>query len=372
MTFSETLHQGLPQSAVLRRFAELVAPCDDAALEALAAQAAATTRRHFGKTMRLFAPLYVSNECVNICNYCGFSRNNPIFRTTLTLDQVEAEARHLAAEGFRAILLVAGEHPKFVSNTYLADCTRRLRAFVPSVSIEVAPMETEEYRHIVDAGADGVTVFQETYDPVAYAPLHPSGPKRDFAWRLDCPERAYAAGFRRIGIGALLGLAPWRTEAVRLAAHVEHLLKHCWKASLAVSFPRLRPAASGFNPQFPLADRDLVQLVCALRVAFPEIGLTLSTREPAHLRDGLAGLGITMMSAGARTEPGGYTGAGREALHRTERGKSVPLAAAEVGTAEATVQFEIGDPRPHSVVVARLRQLGLDPIWKDWDAAINA
>jgi len=371
-TFSEVFRQGVLQTPALRRFAEMIAPCDDAALERLAAEAAATTRRHFGKTMRLFAPLYVSNECVNICTYCGFSRDNPIFRLTLSLDQVEAEARHLAAEGFRSILLVAGEHPKFVSPDYLSDCARRLRKLVPSISIEVAPMETPEYRKIVEAGAEGIVVFQETYDREAYAPLHTAGPKRDFDWRLDCPERAYAAGFRRIGIGALLGLVPWREEALRLAAHTDHLLKHCWKAFLTISFPRLRPAASGFTPPHPLSDRDLVQLVCALRIAFPQIGLLLSTREPAGLRDNLAGLGITTMSAGARTEPGGYTGAGRESVHRTEKGKAVPLAADEAAHAAATVQFEIGDHRSPAEVSARLRQLGLDPVFKDWETVINA
>ena len=370
MTFSEAFRQGIPPSPALRRFAGLIAPCDDAALEALAAEAAATTRRHFGKTMRLFAPLYVSNECVNICSYCGFSRDNPIFRTTLTIDQVEAEARHLAAEGFRSILLVAGEHPKFVSPDYLSDCARRLRTLVPSISIEVAPMETPEYEKIVEAGAEGIVVFQETYHREAYAPLHTAGPKRDFDWRLDCPERAYAAGFRRIGIGALLGLVPWREESLHLAAHAEHLLKHCWKSFLTISFPRLRPAASGFKPEHPLTDRDLAQLIFALRITFPQIGLLLSTREPAPLRDGLANLGITTMSAGARTEPGGYTGAGRESLHRTQKGKAVALDPSEVATASATVQFEIGDERSPGEVVGRLRQLGLDPVFKDWDTAI--
>jgi 2-iminoacetate synthase len=372
MTFSEVLARGTPASKVLRHFAALIAPRDDAGLEALAVEAAATTRRHFGKTMRLFAPLYLSNECVNTCTYCSFSRENPILRTTLTLDQVEAEARHLASEGFRAVLLVAGEHSRLVAPGFIAQCVSRLRTFVPSVSIEVAPLSSPDYQRIAEAGAEGVVLFQETYDREAYAGLHRAGPKRDFDSRLESPERAYAAGFRRLGIGALLGFVPWREEALRLAAHAEYLLKTCWKASLAISFPRIRPAASGFIPAHPISDRDFVQLICALRVAFPEIGLTLSTREPPQLRDGLAKLGITLMSAGAHTEPGGYTGAGREALHRTQGGRAVALHASELEHAAATVQFEIGDERTSQQVATRLRQLGLDPVWKDWDSSLGS
>jgi len=372
MTFSAALASGLPQSPALRRFAALLAPCDDAALEALAAEAARTTRNHFGRTMRLFAPLYLSNECVNICKYCGFSRDNPILRVTLTPDQVEAEARHLAAEGFRNILLVAGEHPKFVSTSYLADCVARMILFVPSVSLEVGPMEAEDYRPVVAAGAEGLVVYQETYDRAAYAELHTAGPKRDFDWRLDCPERAYAAGFRRLGIGALFGLAPWREEALALAAHADHLLRHCWKATLTLSLPRLRPAAGGFAPRHAFDDRAFVQTLCALRVAFPQVGLVLSTREPAPLRDRLIPLGITLMSAGSHTEPGGYTGAGRESLHRTEKGKAVPLIASEGEHAGATEQFAISDHRSPAEMAARLRELGFEPVWKDWDACLTS
>src|SRR5438034_574266 len=168
--------------------------------------------------MRLFAPLYLSNECINNCRYCGFSRENPILRVTLSVDEVVKEARHLAAAGFRQLLLVAGEHPKFVSRDYLGECIRALRDDFSSISIEVAPMETEDYVPIVDAGAEGLVVYQETYDRAIYDQLHLAGPKKDFGWRLACPERGYDAGFRRIGIGALFGLAPWREEAIALAA----------------------------------------------------------------------------------------------------------------------------------------------------------
>ena len=375
MSFASTWKQGdIAAVPALRALARLLEPCPDAALEALAARAQAETVRQFGRTMRLFAPLYLSNECINNCQYCGFSRDNPILRVTLPVDQVVAEARHLAAAGFRNILLVAGEHPKFVSNGYLADCIRALRdqAGVPGVSLEVGPMETDEYRPLVAAGAEGLVVYQETYDRPTYEELHTAGPKRDFDWRLDCPERAYAAGFRRLGVGALFGLHDWRAEALALAAHVDHLLKHCWKAHVTVSLPRLRPAAGGFAPRSLLADRELVQLLCAFRVTFPQVGLVLSTREAAALRDALIPLGVTMISAGSHTEPGGYTRVGRDDLHRTVRGRRVETSVADLPPdAFAEGQFDIADTRsPGEMAAVLRRQHGLEPVWKDWDEAL--
>src|SRR5271170_125745 len=372
MSFSEIFRNPeLLESRVLQRFAALLRPKTGAELETMAREAEQLTRQFFGRTMRLFAPLYLSNECVNICKYCGFSRDNPILRVTLTVDQVEAEARHLWAEGFRNVLLVAGEHPKFVSTDYLAQCIARLAKFIPALSLEVGPMETVDYEPAVRAGAEGLIVYQETYDRAAYAELHTAGPKKDFDWRLDCPERAYAAGFRRLGIGALFGLAPWEEEALRLAAHVDYLLRHCWKSSLTVSLPRLRPAAGQFEPKHDFSDRALVQVILALRLCFPQVGIVLSTREAPALRDRLARLGVTMMSAGSHTEPGGYTGAGEEAIHRTQRGRALPVIASEGEHLTATEQFSIADERSPAEVSARLRELGLDPVWKDWDAALG-
>jgi 2-iminoacetate synthase len=371
MSFSEAFRDAtLLDRRVLQRFASLLKPLADAQLEVHAREAEQLTRQFFGKTMRLFAPVYLSNECVNVCKYCGFSRDNPILRVTLTVDQVEAEARHLWAEGFRNILLVAGEHPKFVSTDYLAQCVARLGKFIPALSLEVGPMETADYVPIVNAGAEGLVVYQETYDRDAYAELHTAGPKKDFDWRLDCPERAYAAGFRRLGIGALFGLAPWKTEALNLAAHVDHLLRHCWKSSITVSLPRLRPAAGSFEPRHEFNDRALVQVILALRLCFPQVGIVLSTRESAALRDRLVRLGVTMMSAGSHTEPGGYTGAGEESIHQTSRGKATPVIASEGEHLSATEQFAIADERSAGEVSARLRELGLEPVWKDWDPAL--
>ena len=311
----------------LTDFARLISPAAAELLEPLSRRSQQITQQRFGRVIRLFAPLYLSNECINNCKYCGFSRDNPILRVTLTVEEVRHEARALLDQGFRNILLVSGEHPKFVSNGYLVDCVRALHEEAPSLSLEIGPMETEGYRPIVRAGAEGLVVYQETYDRAVYAQMHTSGPKRNFAWRLETPERAYTAGFRRIGIGALYGLSDWRWEALSVAAHADYLLRNCWKAQLTISLPRLRPCAGEFQPLARMTDRELVQLVCAFRLMFPDVGLVLSTREPAKLRDGLIPLGITLISAGSHTEPGGYTGAGKEKIHHTERGRIVELGA---------------------------------------------
>jgi 2-iminoacetate synthase len=266
--------------------------------------------------------------------------------------------------------LVAGEHPRLVSPDYLAQCIARLRQFIPALSLEIGPMETADYLPAVRAGAEGLVVFQETYDRATYVELHTAGPKKDFEWRLDCPERAYAAGFRRLGLGVLFGLSPWKQDALHLAAHVDHLLRHCWKASINVSMPRLRPAAGQFKPRHEFNDRAMVQTVLALRLCFPQIGIVLSTRESSILRDRLMRLGITMMSAGSHTEPGGYTGAGEAAIHQTRRGKAVAVTPCEGEHLAATEQFAIADERSSAEVSARLREMGLEPVWKDWDAAL--
>ena len=379
---------GSPSS--LNDFARLISPAASELLESLSRRSQALTQQRFGKVIRLFAPLYLSNECVNNCKYCGFSRDNPITRVTLTVVEVLREARALQEQGFRNLLLVAGEHPKFVSKNYLADCVRALHEEIPSISLEVGPMETKDYEPIVQAGADGLVVYQETYDRAIYADMHTAGPKRNFDWRLETPERAYTAGFRRLGIGALFGLGDWRLEALAVAAHADYLLRNCWKAQLTISLPRLRPCAGEFEPLTHMSDRELVQLVCAFRIMFPDVGLVLSTREPAKLRDGLIPLGITLMSAGSHTEPGGYTGAGKEHLHQTVRGRIVELGASEWATPgpagqassragsstasppNATGKFEIADERSPQEVADRIRRLGYEPVWKDWDAALTA
>ncbi len=360
------------KSPLMERLWSLLEVKSPAQLEAMAHEARGITRRNFGRTMRMFAPLYVSNECVNNCSYCGFSRDNAsIMRVTLTIDQVVKEALHLVEQGFRNILLVAGEHPKFVSDGYLEECIRAIRDVVPTIGIEVGPMEAPEYGLMVKAGCEGLVVYQETYDRAVYADMHTAGPKKDFDWRIACPERGYEGGFRRIGIGALFGLSDWRLEALRLAAHLEYLYKNCWKSSFTVAFPRLRPAAGGFHPMTEFPDWALVQTICAFRLIFPEVGIVLSTREPAPLRDALAPLGITVMSAGSHTEPGGYTGAGSDDLHQTVKGRRVELTTKD-GKERAEGQFGIADERTPAEVAAMLNRQGLEAVWKDWDPAILA
>ena len=363
------------QIPVLEKFKRLLNPVNDEEFEKLAQLSAKITRQNFGYTMRLFAPLYLSNECINNCTYCGFSRSNAILRVTLNIDQIVAEAEHLHSLGFRSLLLVAGEHPKFVSEGYLEECIKAIRNFIPSIALEVGPMETSEYQKMVTSGCEALIVYQETYDRSTYKNLHTSGPKKDFNWRLECPERAYHGGFRRIGIGALFGLSEWRNEALALASHLAYLQRKCWKANYTVSFPRIRPAAGGFNPIHNLSDKDFLQLVFAFRISFPEVGIILSTRESESLRNNISKLGITSMSAGSHTEPGGYTGKGTDDLHYTVRGKRIELHSDDnsnsfCSTQSATEQFEINDARSPKEICEILIENGLDPVWKDWDQSI--
>ena len=369
---------GRPQLS-LEDFAHLLSPAGAEFMEPLGRRSQQLTRQRFGRVIRLFAPLYLSNECINNCRYCGFSRDNPIARVTLTVEEVRREGRALAEQGFRNILLVAGEHPKFVSNGYLRESVAALHEVTPSVSLEVGPLEADDYRPLVEAGADGLVVYQETYDRAVYADMHTAGPKRNFDWRLETPERAYQAGFRRLGISPLYGLADWRLEALSVAAHAQYLLRHCWKAAITISLTRLRPCAGEFQPLTHISDRELVQLMCAFRLLFPDVGLVLSTRETPKLRNGMMPLGVTMMSAGSHTEPGGYTGAGREHLHQTIRGRVSGLptidgqrSGMDQTASGATEQFHIADARSAGEVAEAIRAQGYEPVWKDWDAALTA
>ncbi len=355
-------------------FARMISPAAAGALETLAKRSAALTRQRFGRVIRLFAPLYLSNECINNCAYCGFSRDNAILRVTLDVEEVVREVRALREAGFRNVLLVAGEHPRFVSDGYLRECVKAVGEWVPGVSIEVGPMEAAEYRPLVEAGAEGLVVYQETYDRQVYGAVHTLGPKKDFTWRLATPERGYEAGFRRLGIGALFGLGDWRWEALSVAAHASWLMRHCWKAQVTLSLPRLRPCAGEFQPLTHLGDREWVQLMCALRLFLPDVGLVLSTREPASLRNGVLPLGVTLVSAGSHTEPGGYTGAGGEKVHYTRRGR-IETEGSSGGKGELPVgratraarQFDIADERSPGEFARVIAEMGFDPVWKDWD-----
>jgi 2-iminoacetate synthase len=332
----------------LDRLLAFVAPPAEDYLEEMAQTAHRLTLQRFGRTIRLYAPLYLSNYCINSCRYCGFNKENRFERKRLTIEQAISEADIIASEGFRDILLVSSEDRKFVSIDYLVELARKLRNKFSSISIEVYQMSTTEYAKLFAAGIEGVTLYQETYDRKAYAYYHPSGPKSDYDLRLTGPDDVASAGMREIGLGALLGLADWRLETLALGEHIHYLTKNYWQSHVSVSFPRLRPAHSVETLQFHhlLSDKNLVQMIVALRLCFADVGLVLSTRERAELRDSLVRLGITKMSAGSKTSPGGYS-----------------------HPSDAVRQFEIEDTRSPAQVAAMIRAQGVEPVWKDWDRA---
>jgi 2-iminoacetate synthase len=321
----------------------LLSPAATPRLEELAQAAHAVTLQRFGRAVRLFAPLYVSNACLSSCTYCGFSKNLDVVRRTLTVDQVVAEAQTLTAQGFRHLLLVAGEHRVEVSADYLVDSVAALRPFVPSISIETQTWSDDTYARLVEAGLEGVVHYQETYDRARYAETHLAGWKRDYDRRLSSTERAAEAGVRRLGIGALLGLgSDWRADVLAVAHHAIWLQREYWRTEVTVALPRIKPSASGFQPVVPVSDAEYVQALAALRLAAPEAGIVLSTREPAALRDGLVRIAVTTMSAGSSTEPGGYTTPGG-----------------------AQEQFRVSDQRSPEAVAAMLDAAGYEPVWKD-------
>jgi 2-iminoacetate synthase len=325
-------------------FKYLIADDSDAHLERLAREAKRVRTERFGNAIKIYAPLYISNECINGCVYCGFNHKSPIERRTLTVDEATRETQALLDAGHRHILLVTGEHPKAAPIELLCDVAREIRKKAASVSIEGKPCSLKEYRKLAEAGIDGVTLYQETYDRKAYSAMHPSGPKKDYDNRLRAIDAAGEAGMRFLGIGALLGLDDWRSEACALFEHAHRLMKTHWKSSLTISVPRIRSQGIDFTPPRPVDDRSLTLMICALKIALPNCGVILSTREPAKLRDNLLPLGITQMSAGSVTKPGGYT-------MRDDSGK----------------QFSIEDTRTAAQVAERLRRAGFDPVFKDWE-----
>lgn len=327
----------------------LLSPAASARLEHMARLSHALTLQRFGRVVLLYVPLYVSNYCQNLCAYCGFNARNKVPRTALSLDEAEAESRLLHDMGFRHLLLVSGQHQRYANVDYLCALAERLRGLFASLNVEVKPLKTDEYAQLLAAGVDGVTCYQETYDPVTYAEVHLGGPKRDYDWRLGTLERAAQAGMRRVGLSPLYGLADWRVDAWCAGLHAAFLTLHYWKTLVSISFPRLRAAAGGFIPPHPLPDRGLAQIICAFRLVFPDAHLVLSTREPAALRDRLLPLGITQMSAASRTAPFGYS-----------------------HTQEAGEQFDVQDTRSAAEVAAAIRAAGYDPVWKDWDTTYLA
>ena len=324
--------------------AALLSPAAEQMLPLLAGRAQEITSQRFGKTTQIYAPLYLSNFCTNRCAYCGFSADNTIHRRKLSVEEAVAEAQLLQDRGFQHILLVTGEAPAKVGVDYLEEIALALRNRFAAVSIEVQPLEQEEYARLFKAGITAVAIYQETYDRLVYDRVHVAGKKKDYDYRLATPARAAAAGMREVGIGTLLGLADWRAEGLALGLHLAWLRKNFWRTSFTVSFPRLRPAAGHFEPLSAVEEKNLSQLIFALRIFDPDVGLVLSTREEARFRDGMLGLGPTRYSAGSVTSPGGYS-------HEDHEGE----------------QFSIGDQRSIAEVCAAIAAKGFDPVCKDWD-----
>ena len=324
----------------------LMSPAADPMLEEIARKAQLITEQRFGRVIGLYAPLYVSNSCTNSCVYCSFNAGNPISRLTLSVEEAQAEGAFLHEQGFRHVLLVSGEDSNTAGLDYLKTIVKGLRPLFDSISVEIYPMDTDDYGELAECGVDGLIIYQETYNPGCYDEVHLAGRKKDYRWRIETPERGGKAGFRRIGIGSLLGLTDWRIEAVYLALHARYLMRRYWRSQITISFPRLRPAVGGYNPPCPVSDRDLVHMMTALRVFLPDAGLLLSTRESQHLRDHMIPLGVTSMSAGSKTGPGGYT-----------------------QKSATDGQFEISDHRSPQEVAESIREHGYEPVWKDWDSS---
>lgn len=329
-----------------RELALLLSPKAGEFLELMAQRAQALTRRHFGRTIALYAPLYVSNFCNAGCTYCGFAADRRAMRAVLSMDELHQEMVAFRKKGLQEIVLLTGERMPQADVPYLREAVEVAAGYIHNVYVEVFPMQEAEYRQLAEAGCRGVTLYQETYDEERYLEVHRWGQKRRFMNRIDAPDRALRGGLRNIGIGALLGLSdPW-FDMLAVFRHAKYLQKTYWQAGLSVSFPRIRPQLGGFQSDQPLTDAQLVQFICAFRICMPDIPLVLSTREPAHIRDGLAGLGISKMSVESKTTVGGYS----------------------EETADSTEQFIISDERSIGQFCAALRSRGFEPVFKNWDA----
>jgi len=332
-------------------FLTLLSPLAGEYLEAIAQRAQQLTVQHFGRTIQMFIPLYLSNHCKNRCAYCGFNVSNEIPRRVLSLAEIEREAEAIARTGMQHVLILTGEDRRTTPPEYLRDAVAVLKKYFASVSIEIYPLHTEEYAQLKAAGVDGMTVFQETYDPVVYKAVHLGGKKRDFAWRLDAPARAAEAGLRTVNIGPLLGLAEPRREMFFTGLHARFLETRYLQTEVAVSLPRINEAEGGFSATQHVGDRLFVQLMTALRVFLPRAGITLSTRERAAFRDRLLTLGATRFSAGSSTGVGGY---------------AIPIKQ----QADSALQFEITDARSVDEVAAAIVARRYQPVFKDWEAAL--
>lgn len=329
-----------------KQFLGLLSPQAENNLESMAQRARLLTRNYFGNTIQLYAPMYLSNYCDNSCLYCGFNLNNDIKRRKLTLEEVEKEARFISSSGLRHILILTGESRCESPVSYIEDCVAVLKKYFSSVSVEVYPLTEDEYAQLIAQGVDGLTIYQEVYDEQLYGKMHICGPKKDYRFRLDAAERGARAKMRSISIGALLGLGDWRREVFFLGLHAKYLQDNFPDVEVGISVPRIQPQVSGFKPICQVNDRNIVQIILALRIFLPRLGITISTRENPEFRENLISLGITRMSAGSVTNVGGHT------LYREEK--------------ERSSQFEIQDQRSVGEIKALLERKGYQPIFKDW------
>ncbi len=330
-------------------FKALISPAAAPYLEQMAQLSHQLTQKRFGKTIQLYAPLYLSNECQNICNYCGFSFDNKIKRKTLSGIEILQEAQYLKQQGFEHALLVTGEATQTVGVGYLQNSIKLLKDVFSNISIEVQPLEQNEYEVLINEGLYAVLVYQETYHKDNYKDYHPKGKKSNFNYRLDTPDRLGKAGIHKIGLGVLIGLEDWRTDNFFTALHLNYLEKKYWQTKYSISFPRLRPAEGLIEPKVIISDKELVQLICAWRIFNEELELSISTRESEVFRNNIIKLGTTSMSAGSRTNPGGYT---------IEE--------------ESLEQFEINDDRSVEEIINQIKKTGYKPVWKDWFLMKNA
>ncbi|WP_370900262.1 2-iminoacetate synthase ThiH [Chryseobacterium gossypii] len=325
-------------------FLNLISPVAAQKLEQMTRISQSVTRKRFGKTIQLYAPLYLSNECQNICTYCGFSLDNKIRRKTLSDTELMIEAAALKSMGVNHVLLVSGEANATVGMSYFLNAVHVLKPHFANISIEVQPLSEEEYLRLHQAGVHSVLVYQETYHQEVYKQYHPKGKKSNFHFRLETPDRIGRAGIHKIGLGVLLGLEDWRIDSFFNALHIDYLQKQYWKSRFSVSFPRLRPAEGIIEPNFVMEDKDLLQLICAYRIWNEDLEISISTRENEKFRDNVIPLGATTMSAASKTNPGGY--------------------AVDKGSLE---QFETSDERSMEEIKNMILKAGYDPVMKDWD-----
>lgn len=329
----------------LNDFQALLSPAAKPYLELMVKKSMQITQKRFGKTVQMYIPLYLSNLCTNGCVYCGFNHKVKCDRKILNKDEVLAEANEIQKLGFEHILLVTGEDPKRCGANYIAEMMEILKPMFSLISIEVQPMNVNEYKQLINNGLNAVYIYQETYNENNYRNYHPTGKKSNFQYRLETPDRLGQAGVHKIGLGCLLGLEDWRVDSFYTALHLSYLEKHYWKSKYSISFPRLRPHAGNFEPRYANSQKDLVQLISAYRLLNEQVEISLSTREDAHFRDNMLKLGITSISAGSKTNPGGYT----------IQGASLE-------------QFSVHDDRSPAEIAHMVRNNGYEVIWKDWDA----